>query len=292
MVQTRIPVRVIAASSTSAAVSGSSLSGHLELEVSRRADGLSYVSSQRFRAPLHIGKGYQDAGVLVVNPVNPTAGMLDGDEVRIDVRVRPGARLCMAAPSATRIFRSRSGKVAGTRQRFEIGEAATFEWFPEPLIPHAGARHRQLTELHVASGASVLFAEWMTPGRVAMNEVFAFEAIDWGVDLWLEGDLTMRECYCLTPTSPGLAALRCVFPEAQQLTFLVTGDFARNLPANALDDLQSDHLWLGHGPMRNPDAAIIRAVASDSLTARATYQTIRSLLHEAAGFTPPTLGRL
>ena len=96
------------------------MKGHLHLTVSADPAGRTYLRAQSFRAPLHLSKAHTDEGALVVNIVNPTAGLFDGDEVEMCVKVEAGSRLVLTTPSAGRVYRSGTGRGAMVRQRMEV----------------------------------------------------------------------------------------------------------------------------------------------------------------------------
>src|SRR5260221_383468 len=110
------------------------LHGHLELLCALDARGQSVLRHQSFRAPYHISKPHSDAGVLVVNIANPTAGMLSGDRARLQVRVASEAALLLTLPAANRAFRMPSG-TAEVEQRFEVAAGGWLEHWPELFIP-------------------------------------------------------------------------------------------------------------------------------------------------------------
>src|SRR5215207_8034190 len=58
-----------------------SVTGHLDILCAVDAEGRSHLRHQSFRAPIHLSKPHLDEGTLVVNVVNPTAGLLAGDRV-------------------------------------------------------------------------------------------------------------------------------------------------------------------------------------------------------------------
>ena len=64
-------------------------SGNLALRAEARPDGRTVLAGQSFRAPFHLSKSYWDvdAGVLIVQVVNPTAGILAGDRLESSVAV-------------------------------------------------------------------------------------------------------------------------------------------------------------------------------------------------------------
>jgi urease accessory protein len=272
-------------------VTNTSLGGHLRLECSARPDGTPFVSKQDFRVPVHIGKGRVDQGVMVLNIANPTAGFFDGDSVDIDVTVRSGARLCLSTPAASRVYPTRSGQPAANHQHFTVCEGALLEWMPEPFIPHAGASYRQTTGIHLHDGASLLFLEWLAPGRVAMGEVFAWRNLRWELDLFAEQRLVARERYDLRPENESLEPMRARFPAAHYLSVYAAGEFASAWPDAQLDALNDDMTSLGHGPLEG-GAMVVRALCGDSIAARALARALRQLLYQAAGRIPPALGRM
>jgi urease accessory protein len=272
-------------------VCGNSLAGHLHLRCETRADGVPFISHQDFRAPVHIGKGHHNQGSLVLNIVNPTAGFFDGDRVDIDVTIAAGARLCLSTPAASRVYPTRSGKPAACHQTFRVEENALFEWNPEPFIPHAGASYTQTTKLDLHPAASLLFFEWLAPGRVAKGESFAYQNLRWELDLAVGGKLVARERYDLNPETRSLESLRAVFPAAHYFSVYAAGGFTADWPADEIDALSTDDIRIGHGPLQD-GVHVIRALCRDSVPARRLLENLRRLLHAHAGLAPPALGRV
>jgi urease accessory protein len=271
-------------------VSGSSLSGHLRLRCDCRADGVPYISMQDFRAPIHLSKSHLDHGCCVLSIVNPTAGFFDGDVLSSNVEVGAGAKLVLSTPAASRVYRTRSGKAAVSHQRFVVAENGFLEWIPEPFIPHAGARYVQKTEIDLDPSADLLFFDWISPGRVAMGELFDYQQLRWEFDLSLSGRLVARERYQLSPEDHSLEALRVRFPAAHYVSIYAAGRMAANWPAEELDSFTSE-MYLGHGPLTD-GVFVIRALCRDSLAARRLMERLRLLLYTRAGAVPPALGRL
>jgi len=256
-----------------------------------RDDGVPFIPEQSFRAPIHLSKSHVDEGSLVVTIVNPTAGFFDGDHLEADVVVGKKARLVLSTPSASRVYRARSGQAAVSHQKFTLDRDSTLEWIPEPFIPHSGARYVQRTEITLHASSSLLFFDWITPGRVAKGEVFAYEHLRWEFDLRVEGKLVARERYDLQPGNHSLEALRAKFPSAHYLAVYAAGRYGTHWPADALDALNDEDVYLGHGPL--PDGIfVIRAICRDSLGARRLLEKLRPLLYSSAGEKSPQLGRI
>ncbi|HYD85647.1 MAG TPA: urease accessory protein UreD, partial [Opitutus sp.] len=134
--------------------------GHLRLRGAVREHGRTVLAEQSFRAPFHLSKPYwdADAGVLIVQVVNPTAGILAGDRLESDIAVDAGAAVCVTTPSASRVFKMKDG-VAECRQRFCVAAGGWLEVMPEPLVPHRGCVYRQVTTVEVEAGGALFFVD-------------------------------------------------------------------------------------------------------------------------------------
>jgi urease accessory protein len=249
---------------------------------------VNYVRKQSFRAPLHLSKPHEDEGALVVNMVTPTAGVFDDDEIDIRIDVEDEARLVLTAPSSSRVYRSRKGSHATVQQTFAVGAGGFMEFYPEPFIPHSGARYHQKNTLRVAENGALLFFEWLTPGRVASGEAFEYEELKWDTDLWHGDTLIARERYTLTPRDTSLASLHMAYKHAHYLGCFVVGDLP--FPQDAIEALGGEHVYLGCGRL-SQGGWTIKAVCADSLSTRRTMQALRSILYDALGRKAPNLGR-
>jgi urease accessory protein len=264
------------------------LNGHLHLIGSCYESGQTYLRERSFRAPLHLSKPHEDAGALVVNMVNPTAGIFDGDIIELRAEAESGASLVLTTPSASRVYRSRSGGPAKVKQTFSVQSGGFLEFYPEPFIPQAGARYQQKTELHVAPGGRLLYFDWLSPGRVASGEIFQYAELIWDMDVWTDGKLAARERYRLSPEDHSLDSLRRLYPQGHYLGCFFLG--AQELPVAELEAMNSPEVYLGHGPLCSGGFSI-KVLCQDSLSARRTLQRLRTILYGGMQRQVPTLGR-
>jgi urease accessory protein len=262
------------------------------------------LSRQSFCAPFHLSKPHVDADCLVVNIVNPTAGLFDGDEVELAAHVESDAKLILTTPSASRIYHSRSGKPAIVRQRVSVENGGFVEFIPEPIIPQAGAIYHQQTTLEAATGAEMIFFEWLTPGRVASGEVFAYRQLNWETEVRWNGNLVAKERYRLNPTEPEtLAALTTKFPQAHYLGCFFLTDLKEParaemhlprqpgyFPVAEIEALENASIYLGWSALTN-GGYVIKALCADSLSTRKLLGNLRRVLYTAFGKTMPSLGR-
>jgi urease accessory protein len=253
--------------------------------------GRTYLCEQSFCAPVHLSKPYHDEDMLVVNIVNPTAGLLSGDRVHYDVAVETGARVLLTAPSASRAHRIVEGDARVT-QEFRVAADGWLESWPEIFIPQGGARYRQHTSLRVEEGGGALLIEMLAPGRTASGEVHAFTELDWETDVFLGSVKIARERYRLDPESPVLKAMRAQFATPYYASGLIVSP---QLQANddcwqRIHDLHRDDAWVGCSALTRGGWAI-RVFAAGSVELRKSVAAIREIIYSALGRRPPALRR-
>jgi urease accessory protein len=227
---------------------------------------------------MHLSKPHAEAGCLVVNLVNATAGLFDEDAISIRAEVEPGARVVLTNPSASRIYRSRSGRAAAVTQYFHVGAGGFLEYCPEPIIPHAGAIYDQTTVITADASAEILFFEWLAPGRTAAGEALQYQELRWKTDLSVAGKLIARERYRIQPETAGsTAALTAKFPCAHFLgAYLITSKIIR---PETLEALSNETTYLGWSPLCGSGWSV-RALCADALSMRRLLASLRVVFYD------------
>jgi len=243
--------------------------------------GRSALVGQYVSAPMHISKPWWDAGLLIVNAINSTAGLFSGDAIDTAVEVRSGAQMLLTSPSASRAHRMPSG-MASFRQSIQVASGGWLELLPSLFIPHAGSDYFQETSVQLEPAARFLSFETFAPGRVAFGEAWQFSRYESQFQISYGGRPIARESYKLTPESPSVIALRQVFPVACHATcYAVGGDFPDALLA-AISALHHTECWVGCTRLDAP-ALAVRVVAADNVRLTHSLAVIRGLLHRAFG---------
>lgn len=253
-------------------------SGHLRLTAARRDDGRTVLARQSFRAPFHISKPYWDGQVLQVQVVNPTAGILAGDELELDIEVAPGAALRVTTPAATRAFMMRAG-AAVCRQHYRVAAGGWLECAPEPLCPHRDCTYAQHTRVEVADGGELYFVDALAPGRAGRGELWAWRRLQLTLDVRANGEPVWRECLDLSGAMAERAAAFHGTPRAWLATVLVlTARIAADDPVWAtIGRLHCGGRWLGVTRLRR-GGWIVRVVAAGGQELRDTLGELRSAL--------------
>lgn len=138
---------------------------------------------------------------------NVSGGVLAGDRLALDVEVKAGAVAQITTTGATRLYRHRSGaKDSEQHNRFSVGDGALLEYLPDVVIPYAGSRHCQRTEIHLGQGSTLFWWEVMAPGRLAAGERFAFERLRVHAEVYAASRPVLRDDYVLEPMHKDLSA--------------------------------------------------------------------------------------
>jgi urease accessory protein len=264
----------------------SEFSGHLVLRAEARENGQTVLARQSFRAPFHLSKPYWDAEgrTLMAQVVNPTAGILEGDRLELDVAVAKAAALLVITPSASRVFHMREGEATGV-QRFSVEEGGWLEFLPEPLVPHRASCYRQTTEIDVARGGELVFADFVTPGRIARGEMWAWTRLKLELAVRVGGELVLRER--LDQSGEELRALaRLAGAENDVCCF---GNFVLVSAAlgeggnwrEALAALHGPGAWVGVSALRgNAGGWSLKIIARDGAEMRRLVGEVRQILSE------------
>jgi urease accessory protein len=129
--------------------------------------------------PLKVIRAFPVAdGGALVHLHNLSGGVLGGDQLSLTVEVEKDAYVQLTSTSATRLYRSRPHMPTATQTTtIRVGEGGLLEYLPDPLIPFAGSRYQQRTQIELAEDAGLLWWEIVSPGRVAHGERFAYEML-------------------------------------------------------------------------------------------------------------------
>jgi len=236
------------------------------------------LAGQSFRTPYHVSKPYWDAdtGALLVQVVNPTAGILEGDFLESHIAVEAGAALLVTTPSASRVFKMRGGS-AECRQHYLVAQGGWLEVLPEPLVPHRDCCYRQTTRVEVEPGGEIFLADLLVPGRIAHGEAWAWEKLCLETEVRLGGELVLRERF--EQSGDELKALARLAGSGAKACFgnavLMAGGDAAWRPA--VESLHGEGVWLGVSPLRRGGWSI-KFVTADSGLLRRTLRQIRAAL--------------
>ena len=179
------------------------MKGRLRLRVGSDG-GRTLVREAEATFPIQLSRPLPCAdGWLGLVLLMPCGGLLDGDELAVDIVVEQGARLDLRTQAATQLHAGRSSQTWS----ISVLEDGWLGYVPYTLTPHAGATHHTRVSARIASTANLLLAEALAPGRTLRGELFAYNEFRSDLDVWRAGQLVARERQRVRPEE-GLVAVQ------------------------------------------------------------------------------------
>jgi urease accessory protein len=100
-------------------------------------------------------------------------GFVGGDAVDVGIEVGPGATALVQTQASTKVYRSPKGAASTLHARVAAG--ARLLVLPDPTVCFAGATFEQSQTFELEHDASLVVMDWVTAGRRAMGERWAFD---------------------------------------------------------------------------------------------------------------------
>ena len=193
------------------AVGAAGAQGSLELAcraITREGARRTVVDTVAQTPPLRMIRAFAQAdGGALIHLHNVSGGVLGGDDLRVRVAVGADARALVTTTGATRVYRHRPGLPDAVQQTtFSVGAGGLLEYLPDPLIPYAGARYRQLMRCDLTGDGGLFAWDVVTPGREASGERFAYDTLALESVVTVDGAPVAWEKVALQPARQALAA--------------------------------------------------------------------------------------
>ena len=152
--------------------------GILEIELKQGSSKKTSITKQFSQVPLQIQravyleKSLPEMAYLYI--ISPSGGILQGDRYKIDITLKNNAVSHITTQGATRIY-SMNSNFALQITNITVDENCYLEYIPDQIIPYQNSRYYQKVNLNVHDNATVIYSEVLTPGRVAMREIFEYD---------------------------------------------------------------------------------------------------------------------
>jgi urease accessory protein len=114
-------------------------------------------------------KGSHIGGTCEAVLINTGGGMAGGDRMTVAMRLAAGAEAVVTTQSAEKIYRSQRASTE-ISVRLDLAGASRLAWLPQETILFSESRMRREVNVVLAGDSSLIFAESVIFGRVAMGE--------------------------------------------------------------------------------------------------------------------------
>lgn len=180
-------------------------SGHARLAVDVVA-GCSTVTSVRASSPMRLLTPIARGSSTWVCTSSFGGGLVAGDETRLDIQIGPAARCLVGTQASTKVYRNPAGRRCGHVTAAHVGPGAFLAFTPDPVQPFANARYTQRQSFHLAPDASLVLVDWLTSGRAARGERWAFDHFESRTQIGSGDRCLLMDSLLLTPDDGPLDA--------------------------------------------------------------------------------------
>jgi len=142
------------------------------------AKNKTILTQQYSKAPLLVQKALH---YDVANPtmaylflMSSSGGILQGDRYHVAISVKSNAIVNITTQGATRIYKMDSN-YASQFVNIDVDDNSYLEFLPDQIIPYKKSRYFQQVQITSGLDSTIVYSEVITPGRVAMGELFDYD---------------------------------------------------------------------------------------------------------------------
>jgi len=211
-------------------------------------------------------------------------GLVDGDSTVLEIDVGADAAAFVSTQASTKIYRSPRGTSAEVRARVEPDGLLVIA--PDPVVCFAKSRYRQIQRFDLAERAALVLLDWVSSGRHAAGERWAFDEYHGQIVVRLDEKLLVHDALALRAADgdlPGRLGRFNVLAVA-----LLVGTALRTVTASLISRVSQDAV------VRRSDQLIAAsALGNDGCVVRiagCSVEHVGRTIRELLGFLPDMLG--
>lgn len=172
----------------------------------RQACAVGSIHVVRGASRSHVARAYATSPLRLLTPKNHgTAawvfassfggGLVGGDAVALDLQVGAGAMAFVSTQSSTKVYRSTSEATHTTRAR--VGPGGLLVLAPDPVVCFADSSYQQHQLFELDENASLVSVDWVSSGRRAAGERWAFRDYVARQEIRVAGELIVFDAMSL-----------------------------------------------------------------------------------------------
>jgi urease accessory protein len=168
-------------------------------------------------------------------------GFVGGDDIGLQADVTAGARALLTTQASTKVYRS----LRPSRQSLAaaVDADALLAVVPDPIVCFADAHFRQTQRYDLHADANLVMVDWMTSGRHAAGERWAFSRYESRFDIRRSAQRIFFDAVVLEPNIDSVAVRMGRFDVL--LTAVITGPLVAAAAADIVNGLSQSPIAAG-----------------------------------------------
>jgi len=258
------------------------LTGYLRLAVvQKRNRTVPYDSYYRgafkFTQPVYLDNSGQPCFYLM----NPGGGYVDGDQYRAEFSLEQDAHLLLTTQSSTKIYKTPKKPVLQETE-ISLKKGSFLEYIPDPIIAYQHARFRQHTVVKMERGASIVYAEIITPGWSPDGQMFRYDWIQLKTQIFMDEELIVFDHFKLCPGEKRMMGLGMLEGYTHYGSMIVIGEQTTpDLIEQLADVLESSNLPVKIGlSMLAEPGFTLRVLGSSTQAIEKIFESCQCMIRE------------
>jgi urease accessory protein len=213
-------------------------------------------------------------------------GMVAGDETSLNVRIDAGARCLLSTQASTKIYRNPALRPCSHRLQAQLHSGSLLVLAPDAVQCFAGSSYEQFQTFDLAVDASLVLVDWLSSGRAARGERWAFRHYSSKNQIRRAGELLLHDSLLLDVESGALGNQFRTGRFNSLATVVLIGPSLAQYTAEILATIHEFPVKRGAGlvlsasPLR--EGAILRFAGTD-------LEQVGRAIHEQLRFLPAIL---
>src|SRR5690606_25393842 len=202
----------------------------------------------------------QDHLEMIIMSASP--GIMDKDSLVIDVHVKENAQLKLFTQSFNKLHPMKEG--ASQETNVLLDKDSVFNYVPHPVTPFKDSIFKTVNTIHVNDGATLIWGDIISAGRVHRDEVFAFRKLHSITRIYQNGKLLVTDNQCLLPQEQPVSDLLFFEGYTHQATLIYCGPFAKLMKGEMDEILTMEYEDVSFGFTECAEnTLLLRAVGTD-----------------------------
>lgn len=123
-----------------------------------------------------------------------------GDSARLNVSLGRGTRCFLGSQASTKVYRNPAGLPCTHTLGAKVGSEAVLVLAPDPIQCFAGSLYEQRQEFFLEAGASLVLVDWLSAGRLARGERWAFGRFESRNEIFVADERLLIDALRLDPS--------------------------------------------------------------------------------------------
>jgi urease accessory protein len=239
------------------------------------------------RAPLKVVRPFTlEDGRVLVQILHLGPGLCAGDQYRIAVRVRRGARAVVIMQSASRVLGMPPGAHALQHVELHVDAGGHLEYYPGLTIPFLESSFVQRIDIVAAPDSRVGILETWNTGRSMRGEHLAFRRVSSRTTISIHGEIAYADAIELDPTIADIGGTGVL----EGYSYAASGFWLNATLKPRASIACSPGVLCAFGES-TPDSVYLRALAADGRAMHMTTTKAVEIVNSAWGLPPIPLRR-